>query len=126
MQRLQKNNSKHTRNDNTQTINTHTPIPIRLQKRDKNNMAKATITIELSKPALEALEIPNPENKKTLKVECLTKKKTKEVLSDLHFKVLQTINEANTESEAMINLHEAFVWANKELQLKGENENNGQ
>lgn len=81
-------------------------------------MTTGRLDIELKASGAEALNIPNPNKAKTVVVPCITQKKVKEVLSELHMKVLQALEPENP--EMMIQLHEAFVWANKELQLKGE------
>ena len=89
-------------------------------REEENNMVTGRLDIELKAAGAEALEIPNPLKAKTVLVQCITAKKTKETLSELHMKVLQAISNHETNEETMVALHEAFVWANKELQLKGE------
>lgn len=79
------------------------------------------IDIELKASGAEALDIPNPKKDKTVIVQCITAKFTKEILSQLHFKVLQAVsNYEEGDLDRMVLIHDAFVWANKELQLKGE------
>lgn len=83
-------------------------------------MATGRIDIELKASGAEALDIPNPTKAKTVIVPCLTQKKVKEVISDLHIRILQSYETNYSHEEIMVDIHKAFVWANKELQLKGE------
>ena len=79
------------------------------------------IDVELNKAALKALDIPNPEKKNNLKVHCITARSVKEVLAELHYKAMQSLSNHDNDTDRLIELHDAFVWANNELQLKGEN-----
>lgn len=87
---------------------------------EEENKMTGRLDIELKASGAEALDIPNPKKDKTVLVQCITAKFTKEILSQLHFKVLQAISNNEDQTNTMIAIHEAFVWANKELQLKGE------
>ncbi len=120
MQRLplQKTIRKTTNSNNTQNNKTPTPKPIRLQ-RGKNKMNTGRLDIELKASGAEALNIPNPNKARNVMVPCLTQKKVKEVISELHIKVLKACEQNDTLEQYTL-LHDSFVWANKELQLKGE------
>jgi len=80
-------------------------------------MTTGRLDIELKASGAEALNIPNPTKEKTVIVPCLTQKKVKEALSELHMKVLQAISNHEHDTDTMLYIHEAFVWANKELDL---------
>lgn len=77
-------------------------------------MNTGRLDIELKASGAEALNIPNPNKNKTVIVPCLTQKKVKQVLSEL----FKEVNEAmDDQQEQYVKVHQAFVKANKELQL---------
>ena len=118
MQRLpsKKNIRKHTTNIRTQSNTTPTPIPTRLQ--EKNRMAP-NIELEINASSAQALEIPNPNKSKRIKVNCITEDKVKQTLSDLQIETIQAITNNENEIDQITKIHQAFVKAAKKLEITG-------
>ena len=92
------------------------PPPLgRLQ--EVQQMSNGRIDIELNSQSLEALDIPNPGKKKTLKVPCSTHQSVSEVLDELYTKILYTLNSADR-ADLHAEIHDHFYVAHRQLDLQ--------
>ena len=74
------------------------------------------IDIELNKQSLDALEIPNPDKLKSMKVPCTTLQAVEEALSTLE--ILMISKFVLTDQEEVNHIHEQFNETRKQIGIK--------